>query len=133
MGTSGFGQPVVQARGNSGSNGSGVEPTKEDEPGAAGLPALIETLPAWETISIGLDRAWDKARAAIIELESQKPAASDSKPSARPAVNPRAERTVPAPSQPGMTAWEQNRGLRRRPGRPGRPTTERAASGGSRP
>jgi len=108
-GSIGFGQSVGQAKGNGGQTGSGEEPSAEPELGQAGSPAANDRPPAWERLSIGLERAWDKARAAILELESQGPAAGDQKPSARPAVNPRAQRPVPAPAQPGTKAGNETR------------------------
>ncbi len=99
-GTTGFGQPVGQPRGN-GAGSSGAEPSEDAGTGAAGSPPVFDRLPAWEQISIGLGRAWDKAREAILDLESPQPAAAVPVPTARPAANPpRAERSVPAPVRP---------------------------------
>jgi hypothetical protein len=118
VGTTGLGQPVIQAKGNGGSGGSAEEPGTEDaESGAAGTPATIESLPAWERLSIGLGRAWEKARAAILRLEGQEPAAGDSQSSARPAILPPAGGTVPAPvlPRPRSDAATSGRALQRTP------------------
>jgi hypothetical protein len=105
VGTTGLGQPVIPAKGNGGSGGSAEEPSTEDaESGAAGTPVTIESLPAWERLSIGLGRAWEKARAAILRLEGQEPAASDSQSSARPAVSRPPRPPVAEPGRPATRA-----------------------------
>jgi hypothetical protein len=67
-------------------------------------PPPAADLPPWERLSIGLDRAWDQAREAILELERQAPAAVDRKSSVRPVLSPRIEKTVPPTSQPDPNA-----------------------------
>jgi hypothetical protein len=99
-GAIGLGQPVVQPQGKGGPNGSDPEAGTEDAGAATGQPVGSETLPLWERLSIGLERAWEQARAAIRELESRSPRAGDKEPSARPAVSPPPRPPVPAPIRP---------------------------------
>jgi len=125
VGSVGFGQPVGQAKGSGGPTGLGEEPSTEPGLGRAGLPAVNDRLPTWERLSIGLERAWDKARATILELESQGPAAWEKKPSARPAVKARAERPVATPAQPGTKAGDETRA---KPASPAATPDQRQAS-----
>jgi FG-GAP-like repeat len=99
VGTVGLGQQVGQPKGNGGSSGSGEEPSAEAEGSATAPPAPAQTLPPWERLSIGLEQAWEAARAAIRELESQT-MAGDRRRSAVPAVSrpPRPPVLVPAQS-----------------------------------
>jgi hypothetical protein len=99
VGTVGLGQPVGQPKGNGGPNGSGEEPSAEAEGSATGPPAAAKTLPRWEWLSIGLEEAWEQARAAIRVLESQSPMAGGQKPSAVPAVSRPPRPPVPVPRQ----------------------------------
>jgi hypothetical protein len=99
-GSTGLGQPVVQPQGKGGPNGSDPEAGTEDAGSVTGQPVAAETLPMWERLSIGLERAWEQARAAIRELESRSPRAGDKEPSARPAVSPPPRLPVPAPRRP---------------------------------
>jgi hypothetical protein len=99
-GSIGLGQPVVQSQGKGGPNGSGEEAGTEDAGSATGQPIASETLPLWERLSIGLERAWEQARAAIRELERRSPLAKEQEPSARPAVSPSPRPPVAAPIRP---------------------------------
>jgi hypothetical protein len=99
-GAIGLGQPVVQPQGKGGPDGSGPEAGTEDAGSAMGQPAASETLPLWERLSIGLEPAWEQARAAIRKLESRSPRAGDQEPSAGPAVSPPPRLPVPAPTPP---------------------------------
>ena len=133
VGTTGFGQPVGQPRGN-GASGTGAEPSEDAGTGAAGPPPVFDRLPAWEQISIGLERAWEQARAALLDLESPHPAAAVPKSSARPAANPpRARAVSPRPGPTGPRGRKPRRCRQRRPGRPGRPGIEWAAGRGNQP
>jgi hypothetical protein len=98
-GAVGLGQPVVQPQGKGGPNGSGEEAGTDDAGSVTGQPAAA-VAPLWERLSIGLERAWEQARAAIRELESRAPRAGDPEPTARPAVSPPPRLPVPAPIRP---------------------------------
>jgi hypothetical protein len=100
VGSIGLGQPVGQPQGNGGPNGSGEEPGEEAEGSTTGPPVAAEALPPWERLSIGLERAWEQARAAIRELERYSPMAGDQKPSAGPAVSRPPRPRVPVPIRP---------------------------------
>jgi hypothetical protein len=98
-GAVGLGQPVVQPQVKGGPNGSDPEAGTDDAGAVTGQPAAA-VAPLWERLSIGLERAWEQARAAIRELESRSPRAGDQEPSARPAVSPSKRSAVPAPIRP---------------------------------
>jgi hypothetical protein len=129
VGTTGLGQPVVQAKGNGGSGGSAGELDEEAEPGAAGTPLTIESLPAWERLSIGLGRAWEKARAAILRLEGQEPAAGDSQSSARPAVSRPARPPMAEPGRHATRAGTETGSEPAAPGVPVAPASETSDRG----
>jgi hypothetical protein len=96
VGTIGFGQP----RGTSGQASSADDPAAE--PGTD--PAAVnDRLPALERLSIGLGRAWEQARTAILELESGSPGSDGPNASALPARPSQAAPRVlnPAPARPG--------------------------------
>jgi hypothetical protein len=97
VGSSGLGQPVVQPQGKGGPNGSGEEPGAEDAGSAMGPPAAAEPLPRWERLSIGLEQAWEVARAAIRELESRWAMVREHKPSPGAAVSRPPGPPVPVP------------------------------------
>jgi hypothetical protein len=99
-GSIGLGQPVLQAQGKGGPNGSGEEPGAEEEGVAERSHTATETLPPWERLSIGLEQAWEAARAAIRKLESRSARAHDQEPSARPSVSPPPRLPVPPPTRP---------------------------------
>jgi hypothetical protein len=103
-GSIGLGQPVVQPQGKGGPNGSDPEASTEDAGSATRQPAASETLPLWERLSIGLERAWEQARAAIRELESPSARAGDQEPSAGPAVSPPPRPPVLVPARPQKPA-----------------------------
>jgi hypothetical protein len=104
VGTVGLGQPVVHPQGKGGPNGSGEEPSAEDAGSATGPPAAAETLPRWERLSIGLQQAWEEARAAIRELESRSAMEGEHKPSGGPAVSRPARPPVAVPRRPATRA-----------------------------
>jgi hypothetical protein len=99
VGSIGLGQPVGQRGGNGGPSGSGDEPGAEDEGSTTGPPPSAEA-PPWERLSIGLERAWEEARAAIRELEGRWPLAGHPKPSAGSAVVGPPRPAAPPPSRP---------------------------------
>ena len=104
VGSIGLGQPVGQTNPNGGAGGSGEEPKEESGPGEAGMPAVIDRLPAWEGLSIGLGRAWEKVRAAVLERAGGAPAAESRRGSAPPANRSPAGPSAPAPAQSGTEA-----------------------------
>jgi hypothetical protein len=91
---------VGQPGGNGGPSGSGEEPSAEAKGSETGPPAARETLPPWERLSIGLERAWEEARGAILERESQSLVGTGQAPAASPAVRPRAQEPVPTAAGP---------------------------------
>jgi hypothetical protein len=102
--STGLGQGQGQTQGPAAS-GSGAEPSEEAERADAGPQAVVSKLPAWERLSIGLERAWERARSTILDLESQQPIAGDVKPSSPPAVNSRLQPPAsPPPARPGSDA-----------------------------
>jgi hypothetical protein len=105
LGSTGFGQPAgpVKPDGDSG------DPGEEAAPGEVGTPALINRLPAWEGLSIGLERAWEKVRAAVLERESGAPAAGGGNGSAPPASPSSSRPPAPAPTRPGTEAGSDAR------------------------
>jgi hypothetical protein len=99
-GSSGLGQPVVQPQGKGGPNGSGEGPSAEDAGSTTGPPAAAEPLPRWERLSIGLEQAWEEARAAIRELESRWAMVREHKPSPGAAVSRPTGPSVLVPARP---------------------------------
>ncbi len=93
--SSGPGQGSRQANGDP--NDSADEPIEEDE---AALAAIVEWAPAWERLAIGLERSWDQARTAILELEGRLPKADGMKSAAPPADGQKAAAPAPAPGRP---------------------------------
>ena len=106
VGSTGFGQPAGQVKPNGDSSGSDEEPRS---PAAAGTPATINRLPAWEGLSIGLERAWEKARAAILDLEGESPAAKSRNGSPPPAKSSPSGPSASAPAQPGTKTGSEDR------------------------
>jgi hypothetical protein len=99
-GSTGLGQSVVgQPQGKGGPNDSGEDPSADEEGVAERSHAAAATLPPWERLSIGLEQAWEAARAAIRKLESPSPLARDQKSSARPADSPPLRPPVAVPRQ----------------------------------
>src|SRR5262249_615871 len=99
------------AQGNGGSEGSGDDPSAQAEGPETTAPAGVEELPPWERLAIGLERAWEKARGAILEQERPgsmmpesipRPAARG-EPGHRPGEGPAAsrQRSAEAPGQSG--------------------------------
>jgi hypothetical protein len=60
------------------------------------------SLPIWERIAIGLDRAWEQARAELLKKAGVNPAAADRAITApaRPAPSPRGQERLPVPPAP---------------------------------
>ena len=98
--STGLGQGLGPTKGNDGAGGSGDEPSAQAEGSETGRPTAVETLPPWQRLSIGLERAWEKARSSILELESQSLGEEGLTPAASPAVRPRAEQPVPRAAAP---------------------------------
>jgi hypothetical protein len=94
----GLDQGLEQAQGHDRSGGSGDEPSEPAEGSEPGLPAAVAALPPWERLSIGWERAWDQARAAMRELEREPMAGAPWERTPGPAVGPRAEPPGPAPA-----------------------------------
>jgi hypothetical protein len=88
-----------QANGNGGSGESEDELAENPEGAAPAVQAVVEKMPPWERQSMGFERAWERAREWILELESQRPTAGDKKPSGQPAVSRPPERPDPATTQ----------------------------------
>jgi CSLREA domain-containing protein len=88
-----------QAKGDGGSGESEDELAENPEGAAPAIQAVVEKMPPWERQSMGFERAWERAREWILELESQRPTAGDKTPSGRPAVSRPPERPDPAPTQ----------------------------------
>jgi hypothetical protein len=102
VGTTGFGQPLLQARAGAGSNDSGDQPDSETDRSGSGPTIAAEPIPAWERVSIGLDRAWERARAAIRELESTL-AAPEAARTSTPSRGSSGPRPGPAERTPGSS------------------------------
>jgi hypothetical protein len=135
VGSVGLGQPVGQPKDNGGQRGSGEEPGGAAESSAPGPPAAAAALPRWEWLSIGLQEAWEQARAAIRELESPSPLARDQNSSAGPAVGqpPRPAAAVPArPSTRAGTETEAHPAASADRIAPALQASEREQSGRSR-
>ena len=77
--SSGPGQSLGQNKANSGTGGMRDEVEDRPEDGEADARAAVEKLPAWERLSVGLERAWERARARILELENRLPVANATK------------------------------------------------------
>jgi CSLREA domain-containing protein len=89
-----------QAKGNGGGSGaSGDELAENPEGVEAAAQAVVEKMPPWERQSMGFERAWERAREWILELESRGRTSEDKTPSGRPAVSRPPERPSPAPTQ----------------------------------
>src|SRR5262249_55165051 len=85
--STGLGQGLNPAKDNGGLGESRDELKQKPDDGAADAQAVVEKLPAWERLSIGLERAWERARALILDLEGQSPVAEGQKPARSPAAN----------------------------------------------
>jgi hypothetical protein len=109
VGSTGFGQPAGPVKPDGDSGDSGEEPGEESAAGVVGHPTLINRLPAWEGLSIGLERAWEKVRAAVLERESGAPAAGGGNGSAPPASPSSSRPPAPAPTRPGTEAGSDAR------------------------
>jgi hypothetical protein len=89
-GSGGPGQGSRQANGDP--DDSTDEPIEEE-----GSPTNVEQATAWERLAIALERSWERARAALLELDGRSPSAEG-----RKATDPPAEsrQSAPAPAQP---------------------------------
>jgi hypothetical protein len=110
--SAGLGQGLGQAQGNDGSGGSGdsrAEPSTQAEGPETRLPAAGAPLPPLDRLSIGLERAWDRAHAALrdLKLEPEPVAGAPRDRSPEPAVGPRAAPPLPAPEQSRIRAPSQ--------------------------
>jgi hypothetical protein len=97
----GQGQGPAQDRARGGSE---AELPGEPERGQREALGDAAQLPPWERLSMGLDRAWEQARAAILDTESQWPTAADPTSSAPPAVSRRPTPPAPSPAPPRTKA-----------------------------
>jgi hypothetical protein len=102
VGTTGFGQPVLQPRTGGGPGDSDEPPGEEPDTPETRPTVEAERIPAWARISIGLDRVWERARAAIRELEGSMAAPEDAGASA-PSPAPTTPRLDPAGRARGST------------------------------
>ena len=75
-------------------------PNPEDGTGPARAPSASDRPPIWERLSIGLERAWEKARAVILEAEGRMPAAENRKAMTPPATGRKLDSPVPPPTRP---------------------------------
>ncbi len=101
---SGPGQSMAQNKDKSGTES--IRDELEDQPDGAeadARPAMAK-LPAWERLSIGLERAWERARATILELENRLPTAAVAKPQSRPAASQPSRPSANSPAQPTTRA-----------------------------
>ena len=80
-GSGGPGQGSRQANGDT--NDSADEPIAEENQES---PAIAEWAPAWERLAIGLERSWERARSAVLELEGRLPKAEGIKATNPPAA-----------------------------------------------
>jgi hypothetical protein len=96
----GAGQALVQGQGNA-SGQPEEEPNQEaGTAGPAKPPAGMDRPPIWERISLGLERAWEKARAVILEDEGRIPAAENPRATVPPATGRKLAPAVPTPERP---------------------------------
>src|SRR5262249_55088708 len=103
-GSVGLGQPVGRTTDDRGRNDSAEEPGRAAEGSGPGLPASGAALPRWEWLSIGLQEAWEQARAAIRELESPSTMARTRNPSAVPALGQPPWPAAAVPARPSTRA-----------------------------
>jgi hypothetical protein len=82
------------------SDDSGEEPSEDAGLGDLISQAIIEVVPAWKRLAIGLSRSWERARTAILELDGRPPIAEDAKATAPPPGAKKLEPPVKAPAQP---------------------------------
>jgi hypothetical protein len=94
----GPGQGSTQAKGSSGDPGD--EPSEDAGEGDLISQAIMEVAPAWKRLAIGLSRSWERARAAILELDGRLPVAEGTKATAQPPVGRKPEPPVKAPARP---------------------------------
>ena len=107
----GAGQGSVPGQGNASSE-SDEESNPQAGTGPARAPEGSERPPIWERISIGLERAWEKARASILEAEGPIPAAENRKATVPPATGRTIVPPVPTPARP---AAEDRTGAQAKP------------------
>ena len=102
--SSGPGQSMAQNKDKSGPGGPGDELEDQPEGGEAGAWPAVEKLPAWERLSIGLERAWERARTRILELENRPPVAKRQYSTTSPAVSQPSRPPARLPAQPTRNA-----------------------------
>ena len=122
--SSGPGQSVAQ---NKDKSGAGDELEETLDGGEEDGQTMIEKLPPWERLSIGLDKAWERARARILELENQLPDAEGRKSPAAPA--PGTPTRPPGAAQPTTKGGTESRGTP--DSKPGRAAGARVAPAGA--
>ena len=98
--STGPGQSLGQNNVVGGAGSSGDDLDEKPGDGEADAQSLAQKLPAWERLSIGLERAWERARATILELERKLPIAKGAKPPARPAESQPPRPPAHSPAQP---------------------------------
>ena len=104
VGTSGFGQAAGPVKADGDSGDSGEEPGEAASAVVAGTPAPINRLPAWEGLSIGLEKAWEKVRSAVLDREIGAPAAGGANGPHPPARPPSSGPSASAPARPDAEA-----------------------------
>src|SRR5262249_23096911 len=102
--STGLGQGLNPAKDNGEPSQSRDELKEKPDDGAADAQAVVAKLPAWERLSIGLERAWERARALILDLEGQSPVAEGQKPARSPAANLPSQPPADTPAQPRTKA-----------------------------
>jgi hypothetical protein len=94
----GKGQGSNQAIGNPGDLED--EPSENAGEDDLAAQAAIDEAPAWKRLAIGLARSWERARAAILELDGRLPAAAGRDSTAPSPIDQQPEPPVRAPAQP---------------------------------
>ncbi len=102
--SSGPGQSMAQNKDKSGPGGPGDELEDQPEGVEADARPAVKKLPAWERLSIGLERAWERARTRILELENRPPVANRQNSTAPPAVSQPSRPPARLPAQPTRNA-----------------------------
>ncbi len=102
--SSGPGQSMTQNKDKSGPGGPRDELADQPEGVEADARPALEKLPAWERLSIGLERAWERARATILELENRPPFPKRQNSTAPPAVSKPSQPPAHSPAQPTKKA-----------------------------
>jgi hypothetical protein len=101
----GAGQASLQGQGSVQSQGNALGESEEDSNPEAGAgpgsaPTSGDRPPIWERISLGLERAWEKARAMIMEDEGRMPAAENQRATVPPTTGRKLAPPIPTPERP---------------------------------